>query len=304
MDHILRALCGEPWAIARDWLPALRALAMREPNDPALEVLRTSGHTPRYEAALASMGDAMEGARRARYRDGVASIPIFGPIFPRSNMMTEMSGATSLDLAAADMRAAFASDRVHSILLVVDSPGGAVSGTAEFAGLVASAAKPVHAHVTGLGASAAYWAASAASSLTIDRTAMLGSIGVVMSGAYQEAADRNGYRQVDIVSSNAANKRPDLSTDEGRAVVQAQLDALEKAFIDDVAKGRKTTPARVVSDFGGGGVLVGEAAVAAGMADQIGTLEETLSRLSRPSGGQLTPRRAAAAEALSRFDRT
>jgi hypothetical protein len=40
--------------------------------------------------------------------DGVAVIGLIGPIFPRANMMTENSGATSLAMVQAEFRTALA----------------------------------------------------------------------------------------------------------------------------------------------------------------------------------------------------
>lgn len=297
-DAVLRAIRSQPWAIMPDWLAAIERIAERALDAPELMALLKSDHASRYGAAMAVMGQRLEGTRRATFRGGVASLPLFGPIFPRADLFTELSGATSLDTLAEDLRAVQANEAVEKILLVVDSPGGVVFGVDEFASLVAGSPKPITVHGTGMIASAAYWIGSQASEIVIDTTGMLGSIGVVMSAAVQEAPDANGNRRLDIVSSNAANKRPDLSTDEGRARVRADLDAIEEIFIGAVAKGRKVTKAAVVRDFGEGGVKVGKAAVQAGMADRIDSLEGTLSRLARGRGSTRASRRALAAHDL------
>ena len=65
--------------------------------------------------------------------DGIAVVPIFGPIFPRANMMTEMSGATSADMLKRDISLSLANPSVHAIMMLVDSPGGAVSGVSAVA---------------------------------------------------------------------------------------------------------------------------------------------------------------------------
>jgi hypothetical protein len=58
------------------------------------------------------------------------------------------------------------------------------------------------------------------------------------------------------------------------------VDAMAEVFIADVAGYRGTKPEKVVSDFGAGGVLVGRAAVDAGMADRLGSLESLIRELS------------------------
>lgn len=290
-NRILAAVLAQPWAILPEYMAAIEAVAGRFMGAPALEALRVDGHAERHDAllgAVAAMGGRLEGSRSATLRDGVAALPVFGPIFPRAQSMSLSSGGTSLDMLASDLRVAQASAAVSRILLVVDSPGGAVSGVSAFADVLAASSKPVTAYVAGLGCSAAYWIASQAGEVVVDRTAMLGSIGVVMTASRQEGPDQAGRRQVEIVSSNAANKRPDLGTEEGQALIRAELDRLEAAFVADVARGRKVSRDTVLSDFGRGGSLVGEAAVKAGMADRVDTLENTLRRLSA-AGGAAAP---------------
>ena len=298
-DRVLAAIRGQPWAIEPEYLAAIEAVAMRLMTAPALEALRLDGHAERHDlllGAVAAMGVRLEGSRGATVRDGVAALPIFGPIFPRAQSMSLSSGGTSLDMLAADFRVGVASSAVSQILLVVDSPGGLVSGVAEFADLVRSSAKPVTAFVAGSGSSAAYWIASQASELVVSSTALVGNIGIVVSASTQEAPDQNGRRAVEIVSSNAVNKRPDLATEEGRAVIRAELDRVERVFIGDVATGRKVSRDVVLQDFGRGGSLVGAAAVKAGMADRVDTLEATLLRLARASTPAQSGQRRALAE--------
>jgi hypothetical protein len=83
--------------------------------------------------------------------------------------------------------------------------------------------------------------------------------------------------RIEIVSSQSPNKRPDVTTDAGRAQVQTLVDRLGQEFVATVAANRRTTEAKVLTDFGQGGVLVGADAVAAGMADQVTTLERLLA---------------------------
>jgi ClpP class serine protease len=147
-----------------------------------------------------------------------------------------------------------------------------------------------------MAASAAYWLASQAGEIVIERAASVGSIGVVATVSKQEAAGSDGRRSYEIVSSGAPLKRPDPSTDEGKAAIQEQIDAIEKSFIADVARGRKVSAGVVRSEFGRGGMVSGEAAISAGMADKIGTLESVLSAgTGRPRQNKQGYRRALAA---------
>jgi ClpP class serine protease len=282
MSRVFQALTAEPWAIEPSWLPLLAALAQR--NASSAEVTAAADWQKRDFDMMAGPGATrLPGASRSYVVDGVAIIPVTGPIFPRANILTEQSGATSLTMLQNDFRAALGNTEVGAIMLLIDSPGGQVSGTSGFADTVAAGArvKPVIAHIAGIGASGAYWIASAAGEITMDRTAMVGSIGVAVAMAKQVSPDADGFLEIEVVSSNAPNKRPDPTTEDGLAEIRAMLDGVETQFIADVAKGRKVTTDKVIADFGGGGVKIGAAAVKAGMADKVQSQDVTLNGLRR-----------------------
>ncbi|MEG8040493.1 S49 family peptidase [Sphingomonas sp. LR60] len=298
--HVLAAIRSQPWAIMPGYLEAIEAIALRVLDDPAVMALKGDGHQERQVSAVASMGARAPATRTSMLRDGVGMLPLLGPVFPRANIMTEYSGAASLDVAAADLRALQASPDVRHILMVIDSPGGAVAQVNDFARLVAASPKPVSVHITGLCCSAAYWiGSSAAGGMSLDPTGVVGSIGVLISTSYQVEPDANGRRDLDIASSNAPNKRPDLSSEEGQAQIRQMLDAIEDVFIANVAKGRGVTEAVVRNEFGKGGTLTGKAAKAAGMVDRIEPdgLDGAIRRLAK--SGPATPRRTAAANTLA-----
>lgn len=300
-QHVLAAIRSQPWAIMPGYLEAIEAIALRVLDHPAVLALKEDGHEERQISAVAQMGARAPATRTAMLRDGVGMLPITGAIFPRANIMTELSGATSLDVAAADLRALQASPDVKAILAVVDSPGGAVAQVNDFARLIASSPKPVTVHITGMCCSAAYWVGSAAAGgMSLDPTGVVGSIGVLISTSYQVTPDAMGRLGLDIASTNAPNKRPDLSTEEGRAQIRQMLDGIEDVFIASVAKGRGVTEAVVRREFGAGGTLTGKAAKEAGMVDRIEPdgLDGAIRRLAK-AGPAPTPRRTAAANTLT-----
>lgn len=298
-ERILAAIRSTPWAILPDYLAAIEAIAARSFDTGSIDLVEADGHSERMVEAIAEMGGSYPGTRSAAIRDGVASLPLFGPIFPRANTMTEMSGATSLATLAADFRKLEAAGDVHHIVLVSDSPGGMITDVRAFGAMVAASTKPVTVFATGLCCSAAYHICSQAKEVVADPFALIGSIGVMMSGQVQENPDSEGMRQVDIISSNAPDKRPDLATEEGRATIRAMLDGIEAEFIKDVARGRGVSVAQVKTDFGKGGTVTGRQAKDAGMIDkvEVGGLSAVLTRLARPARAA-TPRRAAAARSI------
>lgn len=280
MTNILAAVRAQPWAIMPGYLAAIEALALRLERDPALDLVSKDGHQERFAAFHAAAGVRVQGTRSAVFAaDGLAMVPIFGPIFPRASLITEASGATSAEQLGADLAALDASADVRRVLLVMDSPGGAVTGIARLAAQIAGMATPVAAHVEGVSASAAYWLCAQAKEISIDPTGAVGSIGVIFSTSHQETADANGNRSIDIVSSNAPDKRPDVTTEEGQANLRALVDALEAVFIADVARGRGVSEATVKAEFGAGGMKSGHQAKLAGMADRVEFRADAIARL-------------------------
>src|SRR3546814_7997483 len=96
------------------------------------------------------------------------------------------SDVCSSDLLAADFRKLEASAEVHHILIVADSPGGQITDVRAFAQLIANSSKPVTVFVSGLCCSATYHICSAAKEIVADPFALVGSLGVMIGGSYQE----------------------------------------------------------------------------------------------------------------------
>jgi capsid assembly protease len=226
--------------------------------------------------------------------DGVAVVPVIGPIVRYGNLFSNISGATSVDKLTMQFNEALNDDSVESILFKIDSPGGEANGINEFAEQIYNARgiKPIQAYVSGQGCSAAYWIASAVDEggLFLDETAMAGSIGVaavVKDDTDKDAAD--GVKTYKFVSEGSENKRPDLETDEGKSVVMSSLNAMAQVFRGKVARNRSNdssslTVRDVIDKFNRGGILMGEAAVKAGLADGISSYQQVLTNLISKSG--------------------
>ena len=216
-------------------------------------------------------------------RDGTAIIPIHGPITARNTFFSLFAGGTSLETLAKDFREALSNEDVKSILFDIDSPGGVAVGPMEMAEMIYNARgrKPIYSYIGRNGSSAAYWLASATEKIIVNPSALVGSIGVVTTIPVQEQPDQDGYKNIEIVSSNAALKRPDPKTKEGLAEIRRELDDLESTFIESIAKYRSITPEIIKADFGGGGVIIGSQAVNKNMADALGTYEEVLANLNQ-----------------------
>jgi capsid assembly protease len=214
--------------------------------------------------------------------DGTAIINITGPIARYDNICTAMFGGTSVDGLRAQLRRAIAMTSVRGILLYVDSPGGTIDGVADMAEEIYAArgSKPIAAYIDALGASAAYWLGSAASHITVSKTALIGSIGTM--AIYRdrtEADEREGVKTIKIVSNQSPYKNTMPTTDEGMRRIQELIDKMNAFFVDAVAKHRNTSVDSVIQHYGQGDVLIAADALAAGMVDAVGTLDIAMQRL-------------------------
>ncbi|WAC26416.1 S49 family peptidase [Ancylobacter sp. SL191] len=271
------AVLGTAWAMLPEALETMLSIALRE-NDITPEALEA------YRAQSVGRAETLE------QRDGVAVLNAIGPLFRRANLFTAMSGATSYEIMRRDLQVALDDPALRAVLLNLDTPGGDANGIDELAKAVSAgrSVKPIVAYVGGQAASAGYWLASAASEIVVSDTATLGSIGVVLSVTKREAS--SGAKSFEFVSSQSPLKRVDPETESGASELQRLANDLGQVFVESVATNRGRTVEQVMADFGKGGMLVGAKAVAAGLADRLGTFEGTLAQLqnSGRSPGRFT----------------
>lgn len=283
MQHpkILAAIEAARWGIQPGALESVLAIVQQDIPAADYATFHQASLESR-EAIVANLGDQVEGTRQSYVRGSVGLMYIDGPIIPRADMFSEASGMVSIEGLTHDLQTLQADSRVESILLIMDTPGGVVTGVSEFAQLIRTSSKPVDAFVYGMAASAGYWIASAARTIYAADTAEVGSIGVVST--YRKSKDEN---RVEIVSSQSPFKRPDISTEAGRAQVQNVVDQLAQVFVETVAANRGTTAENVLENFGQGGMMVASYAKEKGMVDAVTTLEVILKEknMARQVGG-------------------
>jgi len=228
-------LTQEPWAIAPEAMDGIIGLAM----DMAAGKLFT---LPQSEAPQSIMSVA----------DGVATISITGPLLPTTDEWDRvMIGATSLDEVRSTVESAAADPAVTSIVLNIDSPGGTVRGTPEAADAIyeASKVKPVSAHTSGTMASAAYWLGSQATSVSMTRSASVGSIGVMVPHIDQsKRAEMLGVK-VELFTTGkfkAAGFPGTSLTESQRELIQERIDQVFGEFKSAVTRQGRKIPAEAM----------------------------------------------------------
>lgn len=225
--------------------------------------------------------DKPESADDFMLRNGVAVIPLAGPLSKRRTFFSFFFGGTSTAWFSQVFRAALADPDVEAVVLDIDSPGGTVSGTEAAAAMVfdARAVKPVVAFGNGLMASAAYWIGSAASRVMVEKTADVGSIGVVMVHTeFSRMNEMDGIRRTVMTAGRykAVGNSAEPLTEEGRKIIQAELDTVYDLFTQDVARNRGVDIDTVRAEMADGRVFIGQQAVDAGLADAVGGIDDAV----------------------------
>jgi signal peptide peptidase SppA len=178
--------------------------------------------------------------------DGVARIEIIGTLVKYGSpakWIDDLLGICSTQRLTEYLARAMADSSVRSIVLELDTCGGQVAGTTQFAEAVAAAnvSKPVDAIVSDACHSGGIWIASQCRSIAANASAFIGSIGVVSILVDDEKFWSDlGVRLV-VVSTGThkglgmnGSVPPELVED-----VKRENSGLYEQFIATVAKGRK-----------------------------------------------------------------
>lgn len=274
-------LIRSPWAITREQFEYLTDFYSTHVRGGKLD-LKEIKQESRAMGMFPGEGDE----KPYEVTEGVAVIPVSGVLSRRQSLFSWLFGGMSTVQIGEAIQSALGDSQVRAIMLDVDSPGGTVAGTQELAAIVHAARerKPVSAYTGGMMASAAYWVGSAADQVLISGdTNMVGSIGVIathvdVSKAYEEF----GVKVTEITGGRWKDKpssyRP-LDADD-RAVLQYEVDALYRAFVNDVAKHRGVDVDKVISDMAEGRVFIGRDAIDAGLVDGVATREDAIAGLA------------------------
>jgi ClpP class serine protease len=168
-------------------------------------------------------------------------------------------------------------------VMMIDSPGGEVTGLADTMDTIASSPIDWKAVSGDVLASAAYMIASQCKGgiFATSDTDMIGSIGVATSAMV--SADIKH-----IANTDSAKKRPDLTTEEGVASVREELDDIYGILVGKIAKGRNTTVASINENYGQGAVMTALTAKRKGIIDGIEKPPKPAAKNAAVGGEKMT----------------
>ena len=275
---ILRSITSQLWAIDPSYVESITPFLVSLLNNEQV-VLAAK---PEPFLSMAGSNQAPQAASSAAQAEpgSIAIVRISGPMMkndqPCGPAGTATIGQTLQQLAA--------NPNVDGIILKIDSPGGTVDGTEDLARIVGSIKKPTMAFVDGMAASAAMWVASAAQEVMLNgQTAMVGSIGTISSFAdMKPALEKAGVKFHKIKASRSVDKNTDFDNALNGlydGYIKNTLDPINAVFTSAIEKNRAGKIDLGKEDVLTGKTYIGKAAIKAGLADSIGSLDMAIASL-------------------------
>lgn len=264
------ALIGES---QRPWFEACVAktsemLAVIESKEVALDDFWSFDDNDRW----------MTRVRPYNVTDGVLRIPINGLLLNKFPYAT--TWATGYEYIWEAVKRGLDDSNVNGIALVIDSPGGLVAGNFDLIDKIYArrGEKPIKAYASESAYSAAYAIASVADDITVSRTGGVGSIGVVVIHTeISRNLEANGV-SVDIIRSKPGKMEGsyyEALQKAARKRIQARVDEFHKQFVALVARNRNMDES--VVDDTNALTFMAEEAIEEGLADHVGSLEDSLT---------------------------
>lgn len=205
-----------------------------------------------------------------RNKDHTALIDISGPIMDGSE--------ANADSIVSGLRDAFEAKHSKAVLLRINSPGGSPVQSGFVYDEIKRLRKEypekkLYASITDIGASGAYYIASAADEIYADKASLVGSIGVISEGfGFTGIMDKVGIeRRVITSGENKAFMDPfSPMSEKHKEFFKSVLGVVHQQFIDSVKNGRGDR-LKVDKDTFSGLIWTGEQAIKIGLIDGLGS---------------------------------
>lgn len=197
------------------------------------------------------------------------------------------SGGRSLNDAALAplLERAFTRGKPAAVALVINSPGGSAVQSALIGARIRRLADEkgikVHAFVEDVAASGGYWLACAADDIWVDRSSIVGSIGVIFASfGFPELLARQGIERRVVAAGRSKSFAdpflPQKPEDVDR--LKALQGPIHAAFIDHV-KDRRGTRLNAEADLFNADIWVGQGAADVGLVDGVDHLVPKIKAL-------------------------
>lgn len=219
---------------------------------------------------------------RTSKNDKIAVVYIVGPIMTGESAMSFLGGETvGSDTIVRALRQAEGDAKVKGIVLRVDSPGGSALASDLIWREVVQSKKPLVVSMGEVAASGGYYVSMGADKILVEPGTLTGSIGVVSGKlALGGLFEKIGVNTETI--SRGKNARTfsmtEKFTDEQRETVKHLMLGVYEQFTSKAALGRHMELEKLKS-LAGGKLYSGRMAVANGLADKLGTLDDAVAEV-------------------------
>lgn len=212
----------------------------------------------------------------------VGVLHIDGPVITGSAGWMRLFGVLGYDDIKQAANELVSQKSVTKILMSVNSPGGSAAGTEETAAFLKEIGKqkPIMTHSATMMASAGYWMGSVGHPIMASSTAVLGSIGVIITHVSVQRANEAAGRDVTVLRIGEhkalANPNEKLS-DAAKAHLIDMGEQIYAVFRSNVAANLGLDEKTFDKTVGLGREFMGQKAVDAGLAHQVATFDQALA---------------------------
>jgi len=276
--NAIAALDGTVWAMTEPALEqmkrAIESLEYRDLLDASSEVENATKNRGVLQNKDKYEEDMYE------VEGSTAVVPVYGKMFPRANMLTELSGGVSTRKLGKAFDEIEDREDLDRMMMVFDSPGGSVKGLTNTAKKVRDMDTKTVAFAEGLMASAAYFVGSAADEVIASPDSMVGSIGSVATIKSQaEALEEEGI-EVEVVRSTPKKAKPNPAEpidEDSVKEVQQLVNSAHKQFVRQVAINLDISEETVSNTMADGSVISGSEAEDTNFVDKVATIDDVMA---------------------------
>ncbi len=191
------------------------------------------------------------------------------------------------------LKRAVESPKIKSIVVRIDSPGGAVAASEEMYRLIKDAGekKPIVCSMGNLAASGGLFAALGCKKVVANESTLTGSIGViVMTPNFRTMMDKFGFAMNVVKSGKFKDTGSPFRefSEEDRAFMQGLIDETYMQFVRRVSEARGIA-IEDVKKFADGRIILGSQAKELGLVDEIGGIERAAKLSLELAGIQAEP---------------
>jgi len=278
MNPILAEILSTPWLISNERSTAYASVLLSlikgesiSEGDSAIARERNRSYV------ISASGDQKQrfGFSDNNIPEGsVAVIPIRSEILKYD----QPCGPRGTQSILTDVKSADQNPNIKRIVLVVDSPGGQVTGTDLLAEAIRNSTTPIVAYIEGMAASAAYWIISGATKIIassdLDR---IGSIGtMLMVEDLKPSLEAMGVKFHEVYASLSVDKNKDFNEvlDGNYESYQKNvLDVINSKFLSSIKSNRPKVEDSTLT----GKIYFAPQAIALGLIDEIGSLDHAIT---------------------------